>query len=251
MAKPRPLPPGSPGLTAAAFIARLNALQSDDELRKIRRYFKSDAGEYGEGDLFMGVRMGHLFALADEFVDLEPAGIEALLESPIHEIRAGALSIMGKQAARKATPEERRGELFALYLRRHDRINNWDLVDLAAPNVVGLWLLDRPRDILCRLARSEIVWERRTAAYALFTLMRKRGETADAFAIAELLSGDREDLMHKAVGAVLRMCGGHDRPGLVAFLERHAATMPRVMLRTALEHFPPGERTRYLAMGKA
>lgn len=248
MPKPKPLPAGSPELTAARFVERLNALQSDEELRKIRRYFKAGAGEYGEGDVFMGVRMGHLFALADEFVALEPREIETLLESPIHEVRAGALSIMGKQAARKATPEERRESLFALYLRRHDRINNWDLVDLAAPNVVGLWLLDRPRDVLYRLARSQVVWERRSAAYALFTLMRKHGETADAFAIAEMLVGDREDLMHKAVGAVLRMCGEHDRAGLTAFLDRHAATMPRVMLRTALEHFSPEERSRYMAM---
>lgn len=248
MPKPKPLPSGAPQLTAAGFVERLNALRSDDELRKFRRYFKSGPGEYGEGDVFIGVRMGHLFWLADEFVELDPAAIETLLESPVHEIRAGALSIMSKQAARRVTPEERRAKLFSLYLRRHDRIDNWDLVDLAAPNVIGLWLVDRPRDVLYRLARSGVIWERRTAAYALFTLMRKRGEVKDAFAIAGILVGDREDLIHKAVGAVLRMAGDHDPAQLADFLQRHAAAMPSVMLRTAVEHLSPDERAQYRAL---
>src|SRR5688500_18373831 len=148
---------------ANAFLARLHALQSDEELRKIQRYFKSGEGEYGAGDSFIGVRMGHVFALAKEFVAMPPDEIETLLESKIHEARAGACSIMAKQYAHRQTTAARRGELFELYLRRHDRINNWDLVDLAAWNVVGPRLVDRPRDVLDRLARSANMWERRTA----------------------------------------------------------------------------------------
>ena len=116
--------------TADAFIAALWANQSDIELEKIGRYFKSGKGDYGEGDRFIGVRMGTVFQLAKQFVAMAPGEIETLLESDIHEARAGAVSIMAKQYALKKTSDERRGELAALYLRRHDRINNWDLVDL-------------------------------------------------------------------------------------------------------------------------
>lgn len=119
-------------LTAAEFAERLRALQDPVELEKIQRYFKTGPGEYGEGDIFMGVKMGKVFALAKEFIDMPSAEIEKLLDDPIHEMRAGACSIMSKQATDKKTSGERRRELYDLYLRRHDRINNWDLVDLAA-----------------------------------------------------------------------------------------------------------------------
>jgi hypothetical protein len=229
---------------AATFAARLKALQSDEELRKIRRYFKSEAGDYGAGDAFMGVRMGSLFALADEFVAMAPDEIETLMESPIHEMRAGALSIMAKQVRLKTTPESRRKELYDLYLRRHDRINNWDLVDLAAWHVVGAYLVDRPRKVLHRLAKSKSIWERRTAILATFAFI-KRGELDDTIAIAERLLDDEEDLIHKAAGGMLRAIGG---PTLRAFLDRHAARMPRTMLRYATEKLPKAERERYLAM---
>ena len=149
--------------TAAQFVERLTALRSDDELRKYARYFKFGEGEYAHGDSFIGVRMGHVFGLAKEFVALPPAEIERLMESEIHEARAGAMSVMAKQFALKKTPTDRRQALYELYLRRHDRINNWDLVDLAAWHVVGPWLVDKPRDVLYRLAKSQNLWERRTA----------------------------------------------------------------------------------------
>jgi len=231
---------------AEQFIERLNALQSDDELRKIQRYFKSGAGQYGEGDRFIGVRMGHVFALAKEFIDMAPAEIETLMESDIHEARAGAMSIMAKQFGRKKTPESRRKELFDLYLRRHDRINNWDLVDLAAWHVIGPFLIDKPRDVLYRLARSKNMWERRTAIYATMAFIR-RGLRDDTFAIAEMLLGDKEDLIHKAAGGMLRATG-NDRPRLLAFLDKHAAKMPRTMLRYAIEHLDAEQRAHYLGL---
>ena len=120
-------------LTANQFIKKLKALRSAEELKKIRRYFKSSAGQYGEDDQFIGVRMGALFALAKEFTEMASGEIEQLLENPIHEVRVGAVSIMDWQARNKKTSESRRKELFDLYLRRHDRINNWDLVDRSAP----------------------------------------------------------------------------------------------------------------------
>jgi len=147
----------STDINAKRFVERLKAHRSPDELKKIQHYFKSGEGEYGEGDKFIGVRMGQVFALAKEFIDMAPREIEKLLESQIHEARAGAVSIMDWQARNKKTTEARRKELYDLYLRRHDRINNWDLVDRSAPYVVGGYLLDKPRDILYKLARSKNV----------------------------------------------------------------------------------------------
>lgn len=234
-----------PEMTAQHFIESLNAHQSDEELRKIQRYFKSGEGDYGAGDTFVGVRMGQVFDLAKEFIDMPPAEIETLLDSPIHEVRAGALSIMAKQAARKKTPESRKQELYDLYLRRHDRVNNWDLVDLGARDVIGLYLLDKPRDILYTLARSENLWERRTAMWATMAFYRV-GELDDIYGIAEILLYDEHDLIHKVVGGMLRAAGEMDRPRLEQFLDRHAARMPRVALRYALEHFDKDRRAYYM-----
>lgn len=235
--------------TARDFIAALWSHQSDEELRKIGRYFKSGEGDYGEGDRFIGVRMGTVFELARQFVALPPAEIETLLESDIHEARAGAVSIMAKQYALKKTTPERREELARLYLRRHDRVNNWDLVDLGAPQVVGAWLRDKDRAVLYRLAASDNLWERRTAMYATMAFIKLR-QFDDVMAIAELLVDDPQDLIHKVVGGMLRTVAIHDKPRVETFLERHAATMPRVMLRYAIEHFSPEERAGWLGRRK-
>ncbi|WP_116952805.1 DNA alkylation repair protein [Jiangella endophytica] len=229
-------------IDAGEFERRLREHQSDDELLKIQRYFKD-----GTSGVFLGVRMGTVFALAKEFIELPPAELERLLESDVHELRAGALSVMDKQARRKRTPDDRRRELYELYLRRHDRIDNWDLVDLAAPYVVGGYLADRPRDVLYELARSENRWERRTAIAATAHFIRN-GDVDDTFAIAELLLDDPEDLVHKAAGGWLRAAGDKDRDRLLAFLDRHAAAMPRVMLRYAVEHLEPDRREHYRSL---
>lgn len=231
--------------TADAFKAVLATLQSDAEKEKYKRYFKTGEGDYGEGDIFMGVRMGHVFDTAKQFIGMDPGQIEILLESEIHEHRAGAVSIMAKQYRAKKTSEERRQALYELYLRRHDRINNWDLVDLGAWNVVGEHLVDRPRDILYELARSPVIWERRTAMLATFAFIRRK-DFDDALAIAEILLDDPEDLIHKACGWMLRAIGA-DTPQLLAFLDRHAATMPRTTLRATLENFDSGSRAKYMA----
>jgi len=237
-------------LTAEQYVARLYTYQSDAELRKIQRYFKSGAGEYGEGDTFMGVRMGQVFALSKEFIDLPPSEISRLLAHPIHEVRAGGCSIMDKQARRKQTPASRRKELYDLYFAHMDGINNWDLVDLAAPFVVGGYLFDKPRAVLYRLARSPNLWERRTAIVSTYYFIRQ-GDVDDTFAISALLLHDDEDLIHKAVGGGLRWAGDSDPARLRAFLDQHAAAMPRTMLRYAIEHFDPPERAHYLGLKAA
>ncbi|MEO6012031.1 MAG: DNA alkylation repair protein [Devosia sp.] len=231
-------------LTAKHFTVRLHTLQSDDELRKIQRYFKSGEGDYGHGDTFIGVRMGSIFDLAKEFVLMPLGEIETLLDNDIHESRVGALSIMAKQYALKVATDETRQSLYELYLRRHDRIDNWDLVDLAAWHVVGPWLLDKPRIVLHKLAKSKNMWERRTAILATFAFI-KRGEFEDTLKIATALLRDTEDLIHKAVGGMLRAIGDKDPDALAQFLDTHAAAMPRTMLSYAIEKLTPADKGRY------
>ena len=193
------------------------------------------------------VRMGEIFSLAAEFVDMPLDEIDALLGSEVHHQRVGALSIMGKQFTRKSTTAQRRTELYELYLRRTDRINTWDLVDLSGHHIVGGYLFDKPRTVLYDLARSGDWWERRLAIFATLHFVRK-GDVDDTFAIAEILVDDEEDFVNKAVGGLLREAGKKDRAQLIAFLDRHAATAPRVTVRYAIEHFDPDLRQHYLGL---
>jgi 3-methyladenine DNA glycosylase AlkD len=236
-------------LTAVAFIEKLSSYQSNAELGKIYRYFKTENGDYGAGDQFIGVRMGQVFEMAKAFINMPIWEIEQLLESPIHEHRAGAVSIMDFQARDKKTCEGVKKELFELYLNRHDRINNWDLVDRAACFVVGSYLFEKPRDVLYQLALSGNMWQRRTAIVSTSYFIRK-GDLTDTFGIAEILLNDPEDLIHKAVGGWLRQAGTKNKTQLIAFLEKHAATMPRTMLRYAIEHFDKNDREYYLGLRK-
>jgi 3-methyladenine DNA glycosylase AlkD len=173
--------------------------------------------------------------------------VEKLLESSIHEARVGAVSIMDFQARSKKTTEPRRKELFDLYIKRHDRINTWDLVDRSAPYVVGGYLLDKPRKILYKLARSTRMPERRTAIVSTGYFIRQ-GDVEDTFKLAEMLIDDKEDLIHKATGWMLRAAGDVDRPKLLAFLAHHAASMPRVTLRYATEHLDKKQKVQYAEM---
>ncbi len=241
---------GSPQLTAKEFMARLKTLQSDDELRKIQRYFKSGEGQYGHGDKFIGVKMGQLFALAKEFEGMPVNELEKLLESPIHEARAGAVSIMDKESRTKKIAPERLHSFFDLYMRRHDRINNWDLVDLGCLYMTGSHLFDKPRKVLYKLARSKNIWERRTAILSTCFFIRQ-GDLDDTFAIAELLVKDKEDLVHKATGWMLRFAGAKNRTRLVNFLDKYAATMPRTLLRYSIEHFNKKDKEYYMGLKKS
>jgi 3-methyladenine DNA glycosylase AlkD len=242
--------PAASKLTAKQFIEKLKTFQSDTELKKIQRYFKSGEGQYGEGDKFMGVKMGQLFTLAKAFADMPITEIEKLLESPIHEIRAGAVSIMDKASRNKKISPERLKEFYELYMRRHDRINNWDLVDLGCLYMTGSYLFDKPRTILSKLARSKNIWERRTAILSTCYFIRK-GETGDTFRIAEMLVKDKEDLVHKATGWMLRFAGDKDRKRLLLFLDKHAATMPRTLLRYSIEKLDKKQKEHYMGLKKA
>lgn len=238
-------------MDAAKFINELKALQSEEELKKHERYFKFVSGDQSSEDHFVGVRMGGIFDLAKRNADMPVDEIEKLMESPVHEIRVGALSIMGQCAKGKKCSEARLAELYELYIRRHDRINNWDLVDLAAYYVVGKYLADKPRDILYKLARSKNMWERRSAIVATAHFILKQKQVDDTFEIAEILVNDSEDLVNKGTGWMLRAAGDVDRKRLLAFLDRHAVSMPRVLLRYSIEKLDKQDRDHYLGMKKA
>ncbi|MEQ1763358.1 MAG: DNA alkylation repair protein [Pyrinomonadaceae bacterium] len=237
-----------PDLTAKSFSDRLLKMRSDVELRKHQRYFRFEPDDQPKDNYFIGVRMGDIFKLAKEYIEMPAGEIEKLMESPIHEVRAGAMSLMGQAAKATKIPDARLKELFDLYIRRHDRINDWDLVDLAAYYVVGRYLADKPRKILYKLAKSKDMWERRTAILATAHFMMKLKQADDTFAIAEKLINDREDLVNKATGWMLRVAAGVDRPRLIAFLDKHAATMPRITLRNAIEKFDKPKRDHYLGL---
>ena len=228
-------------MTAKNFLERLKALRST-AVAKSHEHLASD-----DDDAILGVRMGQVFALAKEFMNMELDEVEKMLESPFHEMRVGAVSIMDFQARSKKTTDARRKELFDLYIRRHDRINTWDLVDRSAPWVVGSYLMDKPRRILYKLAKSKMMAERRTAIVSTLFFIGK-GDVEDAFKLAELMLHDKEDLIHKANGWALRFAGDKDRKQLLKFLDKHAADMPRVTLRYATEKFDKKQREHYLKL---
>jgi hypothetical protein len=189
--------------------------------------------------------MGRIFALAKACIDMEPDEIERLLERPDHASRVGAVSVMDWQARRRSTTDERRRELFELYVRRHDLIDTWDLVDRSAIWVVGEYLVERPRDVLNELARSPEPMRRRTAILSTVAFIR-RGDLEDTYQITDILREDPDDLVNKAVGWMLREAGKRDEGRLLAYLDAHAASMPRVTVRYAIEKLDPAVRSRYL-----
>ena len=232
-------------MTAEDFINSLNEFQSEEQKKVIGKYFKGDDSE----TQIFGLRFGDVFRTAKQFSEMPLAEINKLLDDVHYEIRMGAVSIMDFQAKAKKTPESRKKELYELYLSRHDRLNNWDFVDRGAYNIIGEYLVDKPRDILYRLAKSDNIWERRTAIVSTYAFIKK-SQLDDTFNIAEILINDREELINKAVGTWLREAGKKDKSRLQSFLEKYAATMPRVTLRYAIEKFDSTTREYFLNLKK-
>jgi len=235
-----------------ATAAALNSVRRDirkiahaERARKSRRFFKSGPGDYGAGDRFLGVTVPQLRTLAREYRDMPLRYVLKLLQSPWHEERLLALLILVRQYV--AADVRTRRAIHQLYLRNTRSINNWDLVDSSAAQIVGAHLETGNRRTLRRLARSKSLWERRIAMIATYHYI-KRGDFRDALAVAELLIKDEQDLIHKAAGWMLREIGKRDRRTEERFLKKHAARMPRTMLRYATEKFPPPLRRRYLSM---
>ncbi len=212
---------------------------------RLRRYFQTGPGGYGEGDQFLGVSVPAQRKIAGRhWRAMSLAQVRALLASGWHEERLTALFILVHKFQNSSQAEQR--AIVALVLDNTDRLNNWDLVDASAPSIVGPWLLDRDKSVLERLAVSDLVWDRRIAVMATLEFIRA-GRFDWTFALAERLLDDEHDLVHKAVGWMLREVGKRDRAAEEAFLARHHRIMPRVMLRYAIEKFPAERRQLYLS----
>ena len=230
-------------MTVCTIQSRLRELANEQNAETARRFFKTGPGEYGEGDRFIGIRVPVLRKLAKEFQAITVEQAERLLKSPIHEARLLALFILihiyrsGKEAVKK--------QIYTVYLNNTGFINNWDLVDVSAEHIVGNFLLNRGKRPLFKLAESDDLWERRISIIATLCFI-KRGKFAETLKIAKILLNDRQDLIHKAVGWMLREVGKRDLPTEEAFLKEHYKEMPRTMLRYAIEKFPELKRQHYL-----
>jgi 3-methyladenine DNA glycosylase AlkD len=235
--------------TRASSVVRQLQQQADPRRASVsQRFFRTAPGEYGAGDRFLGLTVPRLRQVALGYQDLALSEIEKLLESRWHEARLLAAVLLANRYAK--SDSQTRERIYRLYIRRTDRINNWDLVDVSAPAVVGAHLLRRSRSPLRRLARSRNLWERRIAVVATQYFIN-RGEFEDTLRLAELLMDDEHDLIHKAVGWMLREVGKRDDAVLLSFLDRHAGAMPRTALRYSIERLSPIQRKRYLAVPRS
>lgn len=218
---------------------KLQAL-SDAEKREIfPKFFKAGKGEYGEGDRFLGVTVPNIRAIAKQHKDISIEEIRELIQSEWHEVRLCALIIMVEKSKKK--DEALCKELFNLYLSQTKRINNWDLVDLSCRFIIGEYLLDKSRDILYHLAQSPLLWDNRIAIVSTYAFIRK-GQLEDTYVLSDIMMHHPHDLMHKAIGWMLREAGKRNPERLYDYVMSHRADMPRTMLRYAIEKFSPKER---------
>ncbi|MEC3951659.1 DNA alkylation repair protein [Nocardia sp. CDC153] len=240
-------------LTAAAVQAELAALADPADAVHLQRFFKTGPGEYGEGDVFIGVRVPQTRKAVKAFVGMPLSEIDVLLDSPVHEHRLAGLVMLNGEMARASRKRggdaARQREIVDLYLAavRRGRVNNWDLVDASAEFVLGPWLFERPRDLLHEFAASDSLWERRVALLTTFAFI-KQGDASTTLELCEQLLVDRRDLIQKAVGWMLREIGKRVDPAiLTGFLDAHAAAMGRTALSYATEHLTPEQRIHYRA----
>jgi 3-methyladenine DNA glycosylase AlkD len=222
---------------------KLKRLGNKEKARKHQRFFKTGPGEYGEGDIFIGVPVPELRRLSKEYKAIGQNEIKPLLQSPIHEERLLSLFILIHRYSKKDEPEKKR--IYELYLKNTKFINNWDLVDSSAGHIVGAFLFDKSKNPLYDLAKSVNLWERRISIISTFYFIKHKQFT-DTLKIAKILLPDKEDLIHKAVGWMLREIGKWDMSVEENFLKNHYKKMPRTMLRYAIEKFPESKRQRYL-----
>jgi 3-methyladenine DNA glycosylase AlkD len=228
---------------AQDIIKALKAKANPGKGAFLERYFKTGKSGYAEGDVFFGLTVPESRLIAKQFFDIDFPEIIKLLRSKIHEVRSVGLIILTIRFAKANNKEQEK--IFRFYLAHTDCINNWDLVDLSASKIVGEYLLNTNRKILYKLAKSKDLWERRIAIIATYAFIRK-GEFADTLAIAETLISDKHDLIHKAIGWMLREVGKKDERALCDFLDKHCLDLPRITLRYAIEKFPEKRRLGYL-----
>jgi 3-methyladenine DNA glycosylase AlkD len=231
-------------LTPAALIRDLKGASTPERAIGAARFFKTGPGEYGEGDVFLGVTVPDLRRIARRYNTLGLDDLQRLLAAKEHEVRTAALLVLVGQYKRGDTAQQK--AILDLYLTSTRHINNWDLVDCSCREIVGAHLRNGSTKLLIKLAKSKSLWERRIAMVSTMALVRE-GDLDDALHIAELLLDDPHDLIHKAVGWVLRVVGDVDSEALLEFLKKHYERIPRTALRYAIEHFSPEERKHLLA----
>ncbi|MFQ5791473.1 MAG: DNA alkylation repair protein [Acidobacteriota bacterium] len=231
-------------MTAEEVRQKLREVAEPERARALLRFFKTGRGEYGEGDRFLGVKVPESRRVARSARDIPRKELLALLRSPIHEERLVALLIL-VECFERAKSEREREDIYRTYVRNREYVNNWDLVDLSAPVIVGGYLFQRDKSPLYAWARSKCLWERRTAVLATYHFI-KRGKYADTLKLARILLQDEEDLIHKAVGWMLREVGNRSVAVEERFLQQNSWRMPRTMLRYAIEKFPAKKRQAYL-----
>jgi 3-methyladenine DNA glycosylase AlkD len=240
-------------MTADTLMKELRRAGDKEKGIFLLRFFKTGKGQYGEGDLFLGITVPVQRLIAKKYVHLKLTEIVPLMTSQFHEFRLCALMILDfkYEAASKLkdekTKQSEQKRIFDFYIKHKKYINNWDLVDTSARDIVGAYLFDKPRDILYKLAVSTSLWDRRIAIIATHYFIKK-GQYEDTIKISEMLLGDREDLMHKAVGWMLREMGNKSEKHLINFLDVYAAQMPRTMLRYSLERLSPQDRKTYMSV---
>ena len=217
--------------------------KNDSQAVILQRFFKTGKGEYGEGDVFYGIKVPIQRKIVKAFKDLSLSDIKILINSPIHEERLVAVLILVEQF-KTADPKSQKN-IYDFYLKNRKRINNWDIIDLSAPNIIGNYLIDKDKSLLYKLAKSNNLWEKRIAVLSNFALIRNN-LFDDALRISELLLNDEHDLIHKAVGWMLREIGKRNLNVEELFLKEHYKVMPRTMLRYAIEKFPEKKRKKYL-----
>ncbi len=225
--------------TCKDIIDELKALGKEEKRLVLQRFFKTGEGQYGYGDKFLGIPVPLTRGVAKEHKDATDDTIKSLLRSEWHEVRLCALLIMVEKVRR--ADEDVRRRMFDLYLANTGRINNWDLVDLSAPQIVGCFLKQKPRDILYNLADSPLLWDNRIAIVSTFAFIKDH-DLDDTFRLALRLMNHPHELIHKAVGWMLREAGKRDMLRLRLFVDDHYADMPRTMLRYAIEKYPEEER---------
>lgn len=236
------------GQTAKEFIARLATFANPERAKAAEWFFKTGKGGYSEGDQFLGATVPKTRIVCKEFKDLPLGEVQKLLDSPIHDHRLGAVIILVEQYKKAAADAAKRDDIFDLYLKnvRRGRVNNWDIIDSSAGYIVGPHEAKTDRALLFELARSQDMWQRRTAILSAGWYLRE-GDATTTLALAEMLIDDKRDLIQKAVGWQLREVGKRvDRQLLLDFLDKHAAIMPRTALRYAIEHLPAVQRAEYL-----
>ena len=238
---------GAASMTAEFVLSELQSVGSPEKAAHLSRFFKTGPGQYGEGDRFLGVVVPQTRSIAKANKAMPLDELQRLLDSPWHEARLCALLVLVYRFQDKKTPEAEREKMYRFYLKNTRRCNNWDLVDLSCRDIVGEYLVNRDRSVLYELAASDNLWEQRISIVCTWAFIR-RSDFTDTLALAERLMTHKHDLMHKAVGWMLREVGKRDRDTLTDFLERYATQLPRTALRYAIEHYPEDRRQYFLKM---